>query len=97
MGSLYFSPKDVISWAEKRPVFSGQEVQEVAPLIRDAFARAKPYQKIQFKVHTPKGPTVGDFFILNGELHWRVEAIQGTDHFEEFESTFLDDSAWCTH
>jgi hypothetical protein len=92
MRSFYFSPKDVISWAEPRPVFSGQEVEEIAPLIREAFVQAKPYQKIQLEVRTPKGPTVGDLFIMDGEVHWRCEAIQGTDHFEEFESPFQFES-----
>ncbi len=90
--SFYFSPKDVISWAEPRPVFSGQEVEEIAPLIREAFVQAKPYQKIQLEVRAPKGSTVGDLFIMDGEVHWRFEAIQGTDHFEEFESSFQFES-----
>ncbi|MDA2911063.1 SHOCT domain-containing protein [Nitrospiraceae bacterium AH_259_D15_M11_P09] len=92
MRSLYFSPKGVISWGERELVFSDEEILKIAPLIREAFQQAKPFQKIQFEVHTPKGTTTGDLFIMDGELHWRFEVIQRTAHFEEFESLFRFES-----
>ncbi len=88
MRSLHFSPKGIISWAEERPIFPEATIQAVAPRIREAFLQVKPFQKIQFEVQTPEGPSTSDLFILDGEFHWRFETIQGTTHFDEFVSPF---------
>lgn len=84
MGSLEYSPIDPHFRGTVRPIFPEPTIREAAPLIRKAFRDAKPYQKIQFEVQTPKGLTAGDTFILEEELHWRFSAIQGIPQYENF-------------
>jgi hypothetical protein len=96
MRLLYFTPVETAAWSNKRPIFPEKNVQEAAPLIRKAFLKAKPYQKIQFRIQTEKGVTAGDAFILDGALNWIFQLIEDTPQFDEFYNIneFEGETSW---
>ena len=89
--SLYFSPVNPDFSTNKRRIFTNQAVKEIGPLFYNAFQKAKPYQKIQFRIQTSEGFTAGDTFILDEALHWRFQLIHGAQRYDDFQNIYRFD------
>ncbi|MBI2368799.1 MAG: SHOCT domain-containing protein [Deltaproteobacteria bacterium] len=64
------------------PVFDEPVIPRLAPLVRDAFARATSRQKVAIEVRGSQGSTVADLFLFDGSLLARVETVASVPHLK---------------
>ncbi len=86
--TLKFSKPGVIGWDPTQSVFAETTITRLVPLMQSKLEKASALQKIAFTVTSPRGTTTGDVFVMEGKLHWRIEVLQGVDHFDAYVSPF---------
>ena len=86
--TLEYSVPGVIGWDPAQPVFAEAIIAKLVPLMKNKLEEASALQKIAFAVTSSRGTTTGDVFVMAGKLHWRIEVLQGVDHFDAYVSPF---------
>lgn len=76
--SLYYERLSLIS--KPRPVFEPEQIPPLRRLLTKALRHAKRNLYISFKVAGEAGNTAGDLFASSGQLHWRLNRIEGEDY-----------------
>jgi len=82
LGSIRYTRASFFSSASPEPVFSGKQIQALAPQLARALADIKPGQAAAFRQDKIRGAV----FFSNGRLYWHISRI---DNKPAFKLTYL--------
>ena len=89
MWDLHFLGKLTVTsdtWEDPERVFDKGTIALTSGRFVKKLGAVKPGEIVHFSIHTKRGETSGDVFVLNRALNWRFSRIQGMDRLVDHQS-----------